>query len=214
MNDNRIQEVLRCIPDNKIVLDLGCAQNPEIHFTLAKRCKKIVGVDINAKGIEYIKKKGLEAYVMDVEQIKLKDKFDYIVAGELIEHLNNPGLFLKSMKKHLRDDGKIILTTPNISSVLIYILVVIFDRTQDPTHVYYFDKKNLEVLINRYGLAFKDITYVQPEIKIHGNGIIFRIAFFIAVTLANIGFIFSKRLFGSYILATIIKKNNYEYQSL
>lgn len=206
MSDPRIDAVLQLIPKNKTILDIGCAQNPEIHMKIAEMSKHAVGIDINKKGLEVFKKKGLEVYDMSAEAINLDSTFDYIIAGELIEHVSNPGLFLGGIRKHLKPDGKIILTTPNISSLLLYLLVVVADKTQDPTHVFYFDKKNLEELVNRYDLKIAETKYIAPEVKLHGNGILFKMIFFIATFLANIGFIVSKRLFGSYLLVVLKKK--------
>lgn len=206
MKDNRIKEIIGLIPVNKDILDIGCAQNPEIYEALAKKNTKIIGIDIDKKKTQKMKDKGHRVYVMNAENITLNHKFDYIVAGEIIEHLSNPGLFIESAKNHLKDRGKIIITTPNISSIFLYILVVVFDQTQDPTHTYYFDKKNLEVLIGRFDLQVTSVKYVPPEMKLHGRGILFKIVFFIATLLANLGFAFNQRLFGSYLLLTIKKK--------
>ncbi len=43
----------------------------------------------------------------------IKKKFDTIIAGEIIEHLNNPEYFIKQCKNHLKKEGILILTTPN-----------------------------------------------------------------------------------------------------
>ena len=150
-----------------------------------------------------IKRKRLPAYVMNAESIRLNRKFDYIVAGELIEHLSNPGLFLEGMKRHLAKSGKIIITTPNISSVFLYFLVVVLDQTQDPTHTFYFDQKNLKTLIQRFGLEIVLTKYIPPEIKFHGRGILFRTVFFITTCLVNLGYKISPRLFGSYLLMVL-----------
>lgn len=206
MTDNRVQAVLDLIPPHKTILDIGATQNPEIHEAIAQKSKHAIAIDINEKGIARFKKKGLEAYVMDCQEITLKEKFDYIIAGELIEHLSNPGFFLDGLAKHLTKNGTIILTTPNISSLLLYILVVAFDKTQDPTHTFYFDKKNLEVLVNRHGLRIVKTIYVPPEIKFHGAGIVFKLCFFLATFVANIGFRISNRLFGSYLLVILEHK--------
>ncbi|QQG44081.1 MAG: class I SAM-dependent methyltransferase [Candidatus Roizmanbacteria bacterium] len=205
IKDNRINAILDFIPSNKVILDIGCAQNPEIHLEIAKKSKKTVGIDLNKKGINDLKKKGLEAYEMSAEEINLKYKFDYIIAGELIEHLNNPGLFIEGMIKHLKPDGKIIMTTPNISSILLYTLIVLFDKTQDPTHIFYFDKKNLEAFVSRYNLKIKITKYIPPEIKFLGDSILFKIIFFISTLIANIGFKINNRLFGSYLLVVLEK---------
>ena len=206
MKDNRVNAVLSLLPSGKTVLDIGCAQNPFIHKEIVKRSRYVVGIDINEKGIKSLKKQGFEAYVMNAENISLARTFEYVIAGELIEHLNNAGLFFESILKHLTPKGKIILTTPNISSILLFILVVLFDKTQDPTHVYYFDKKNLESLINRFKLVIDEYKYIPPEIKLHGKGVFFRIIFLLATLIANVGFKFNQRLFGSYLLVVLKKE--------
>lgn len=203
MFDNRVRAVLDRIPPNKTILDIGATQNPEIHEALARMSKRAVAIDFNKQGIERFKKKGLEAYMMNAEGIKLTGTFDYIIAGELIEHLSNPGLFLDGLAKHLKKNGTIILTTPNISSLLLYTLVVACDKTQDPTHTFYFDKKNLDVLVSRHRLKITTTRYIPPEIKLHGKGIAFSLLFFLATCIANIGFLVNQRLFGSYLLVTL-----------
>ena len=44
------------------------------------------------------------------------DKYDIILAVEVIEHLENPFHFMRMMHRHLKPNGIIILTTPNVDS--------------------------------------------------------------------------------------------------
>lgn len=204
--DTRIKKIVGLINNNKKVLNVGCAQNPIIHDLLTKKSSLCVGIDINKKGVQRLEQKGHKTHVMDAEKINLDEKFDYIIGGELIEHLSNPGLFLDASYRHLNKNGQLIITTPNISSIFLYLLVVVFDKTQDSTHVYYFDKKNLQVLVERHQYKIRHYYYLPPEIKFHGNGIFFKMAFFISTFFSNIGFYFNQRLFGSYLLM-VLEKN-------
>ena len=37
LKDNRVRALLDLVPDRVTVLNVGCAQNPQIHFALAKK---------------------------------------------------------------------------------------------------------------------------------------------------------------------------------
>lgn len=47
-----------------------------------------------------------------------QDGYDLVIAIEIIEHLENPWLFLREIRKVLRKGGVLILTTPNVDSLL------------------------------------------------------------------------------------------------
>lgn len=110
------------------VLDLGCVDaRPDrhsaqqrieykvnlLHKRIAELNPQVLGVDIDPEGAAVLNTLGYRVTVADVETMDLGRKFDTIVAGELIEHLENPGRFLRNMRRHLKDDGVIIISTPN-----------------------------------------------------------------------------------------------------
>jgi 2-polyprenyl-3-methyl-5-hydroxy-6-metoxy-1,4-benzoquinol methylase len=93
----------------KNVLDVGCVgeatqyNHPEwLHGLIRKHAKSILGIDYNMEGIKRLQKAGYNVKFSDAENFSLSCKFDIIVASELIEHLSNPGLFLKCARSHLR----------------------------------------------------------------------------------------------------------------
>lgn len=74
------------IPPKKRVLEIGCG----IGTLLASlKTKESVGVDISPKMIAIARKKypGLKFYEMDAEELNLEEKFDYIIASDLISFL-------------------------------------------------------------------------------------------------------------------------------
>jgi len=113
---------------NGEVLDLGCVDSRPAKHTAQERIdhkpnmllkrivqtnKNTLGIDIDPAGIEVLKQMGYSAQCADVETMDLGQQFDTIVAGELIEHLENPGLFLRNMRRHLKPTGTLIISTPN-----------------------------------------------------------------------------------------------------
>lgn len=107
----------------KSVLDIGCvghnlddarqSRDPWLHGFLKKCATRVVGVDMLADDIKRMQSEGYEVHCADAQTMDLGETFDVIVAGAVIEHLENPGLFLDNMRKHLKPDGAIVLTTPN-----------------------------------------------------------------------------------------------------
>jgi 2-polyprenyl-3-methyl-5-hydroxy-6-metoxy-1,4-benzoquinol methylase len=74
----------------------------------------------------------------------IKDRYSAITSIEVIEHLENPRHFLRECKNLMRDDGILLLTTPNIENVAGRIRFMfkgnfrMFDKDQrlnDPTHI-------------------------------------------------------------------------------
>jgi SAM-dependent methyltransferase len=72
-----------------------------------------VGIDIDERGVAILRQQGFHARTADAMTMDLGERYDVIVAGELIEHLANPGLFLCNMARHLAPGGTLVITTPN-----------------------------------------------------------------------------------------------------
>ncbi len=167
---------------DKDVLDIGCVEHDInrkhkeriwVHDFLKQNANHVTGIDILKKDVDILKKQGYDVYCQSAENFKFNKKFDVIFAGELIEHLSNPGLFLESCKKHLKKDGILIITTPNAFSLgrFFYILK---DFTNDPNvndeHTLWYSPQVLKQLLERYNLKIKEISFtdyplLKPTIK-------------------------------------------------
>jgi 2-polyprenyl-3-methyl-5-hydroxy-6-metoxy-1,4-benzoquinol methylase len=157
---------------NKEVLDLGCVDVGKrklkqksdiwIHDFIRKNAKYCLGVDANKKGVSYLQKKGYNIIHGNVEKLSLNKKFDVVFAGELIEHLNSPGLFLNSVKRHLKKDGYFILTTPN-PFYFMYTVRIVFgaDLKINPDHTCWFDPQTIKKLLKNHGFIVEKIEFIN-----------------------------------------------------
>lgn len=102
------------------MLDVGCNDGYFMrHFEWP--FDKYIGVDMFSIE-EYLHTNEIAPYTKDgrikyitglFEEIDLKQRFDFIFAGEIIEHVENVNHFLENVDRHLADDGWVCFTTPN-----------------------------------------------------------------------------------------------------
>ncbi|NUM33283.1 MAG: class I SAM-dependent methyltransferase [Candidatus Brocadiae bacterium] len=87
--------------------------------------------------------------------------FDVIAMSDLLEHVQNPISLLECASQFLKEDGIIIITTPNTESFSRKIMGKKWTQYK-PEHLFYFDKKSIYYLANLIGLK---ILKIQPAWK-------------------------------------------------
>ncbi|MDP9225761.1 MAG: class I SAM-dependent methyltransferase [Actinomycetota bacterium] len=128
-----------------------------LHLRVAKVANEIVGVDTDTDTLALLKKQPNVGTLINHDAEKLEDlpvggEFDVIVAGELIEHLSNPGRMLEGARRWVAGDGRLILTTPNAFS-LKFFLHNTLRRTDINSydHAVMFSTSTLTELLSRTG---------------------------------------------------------------
>lgn len=153
---------------NKTVLDLGVVQHSSdkvmtptwLHRYIADKASECIGVDFESDGITVLSNLGYKVICADVQALDLGREFDVIIAGELIEHLDNFKGFLLSIRKHLKENGRFILTTPN-SLFIGYLLSAIRNKLViHKQHTCWFDEVTIKQLLNRFGFEVESVIYL------------------------------------------------------
>jgi len=115
--------------DHLPLIDRKIRSNNWLQRILDENCRYVIGIDINVEAIQYINKNKLAKNPVLCVDITTKDlgkmlpqkAFDYVVMGEIVEHLDNPESWLSKVKKNLDSlgfHGKFIITVPNAFSFL------------------------------------------------------------------------------------------------
>ena len=100
------------------VLDIGCGGGL-LSEPISRLGAEVVGIDASEKNISvaklHAKKSNLNIkYICtSPEKIQIKKKFDVILNMEIIEHVNDVNLFLKSCSELLKKDGIMFVATLN-----------------------------------------------------------------------------------------------------
>ena len=111
---------LQALPQGENYLEIGMGHG--LHFLEAMKSKHYehyLGVDISKACVELTQKLVQNANLdgeyqllcKDIFDLKTDQLFDFIVFGEVLEHIENPALFLKTIKKYLKKDGYAYMST-------------------------------------------------------------------------------------------------------
>lgn len=172
----------------KKVLDIGCiGMGTEdtyggknwIHGKMVKVAKKVVGIDIQKKEIEKLREKGFDIRLQNAEEpFDLNEKFDVVMAEEVIEHLVNLKTFFTNVHRHLGDGGLLIITTPNPQAFEFFLQKLLFGRTLiNPYHTHWQNEITLKYLLESNGFELVDYFFIE-EWAHNLRGKVFQVWFF------------------------------------
>ncbi|MEP6826505.1 MAG: methyltransferase domain-containing protein, partial [Aestuariivirga sp.] len=128
-------------------------------------CKSVYDLDLNT-----------ETWAQEVSALQQKQSrhklFDYVIAGDVLEHLYDPWTVLKKMSTLLNENGRVIISVPHSghSTVVAAFYNSNIDLQEsgilDKTHIRFFGLKNIDELYANAGLAITRVHKVirKPEI--------------------------------------------------
>jgi SAM-dependent methyltransferase len=135
------------------VLDVGCATGALLDAFRSQGWDPM-GVELCAPAAEY----GRSRYRLPIHTGSLESagfeaaSFDMIHASHLIEHLNEPGLFLDEVSRLLSPGGALVLTTPNVDGFQARLLGGEW-RSAIYDHLYLFSRRSLVRLLGTRGFS-------------------------------------------------------------
>jgi 2-polyprenyl-3-methyl-5-hydroxy-6-metoxy-1,4-benzoquinol methylase len=155
------------------ILDVGCA-NGDIAVELADKGYKVHGIDFekvrlnNAKNLASQYEQVIKFENKSFEELSYNNKYEVVLLGEVLEHFNDPVDILRKIQALLCQNGRVVITTPNMPSMRNRIKFGILGIFPDnnPEHKFYFDYKRFSDVIltagyklNYFKTKFTNIQY-------------------------------------------------------
>jgi methionine biosynthesis protein MetW len=171
-------QVLDAIQPGSRVLDLGCSQGL-LAKSLRAKGVRIVGVDIGPA--ERVSRE-LEAYhrrdLEEALEIPEERVFDYVVMSDVIEHVKEREQLLRSARRYLKPNGRLLISTPNIA-IWFYRLSLLAGRFEygprgvlDETHVHLYTRSTFRREVERGGFRIlaERVTSLPFEVVFESTG--------------------------------------------
>lgn len=168
-----IVAMMRCDRAAEInVLEIGC--DCGANLLDIKRCYKnanLYGVEINGDAAR------LASHVVNVKNGNIEEqsiefgvKFDYIIFGDVLEHLHAPDKAIRYCKKMLKNGGRIIASIPNLGyyEVIRELLKGNFQYSDtgllDRTHIHFFAFNEIIRLFINEGYDVENMRTISGEL--------------------------------------------------
>lgn len=183
MGDSSIKVVQRTdfvkkAAEGKSVLHLGCTNHPYteeaikagslLHFQLREIASELCGFDYDREGLEVLASHGFEdlhfADLEKLEEVPVDRTFDVIIAGEMIEHLTNPGLFLRGVRRFMHSGSVLVITTINAYCGLRFLIYGLRGKGGEnepvhPDHVAYYSHSTLKLLLEKENYRVREFCF-------------------------------------------------------
>ncbi|NVJ54175.1 MAG: class I SAM-dependent methyltransferase [Campylobacteraceae bacterium] len=124
----------------------------------------VKGIDLNPNAVDACNKKGIDCDVVDINDMagKINEKYDAIMAFEVLEHLPNVKKSIKNVSETLNEGGIFYGTLPNYQGYDFLEIGQVYRNLFAPTHLNYFNPKSLEILLKKNG--FKEVEIITDGV--------------------------------------------------
>ena len=166
----------------KNVLELGAASG-HVTTELTKRGNRVTAVEIDISNRDLLSKVAEKVIITDLDRLDLVkklqgEKFDVIIAGDVLEHTTKSELILLQLQELLEEDGYVVASIPNIAhgDVRLTMLEGNFPYAEsgllDKTHLQFFTRSSVKELFNDNGFDIAEIYHTivalgQTELQVN-----------------------------------------------
>ena len=133
----------------KTLLEVGCSIGTLLTVARNRGWSGLLGIEPNPVAARMCQSSGVEVINEPFSSRLLSQidrKFSAIVLFDVIEHIEDPIELINTIEELLLDDGVVLITTPNYSSILTRLLQI-----KPAEHLFYFDRTTISRYLKKQG---------------------------------------------------------------
>ena len=164
LEQSKVRLLSKLLPESADVLDAGCG-GPDFLEKMRKFGRpgwRLWGNDINAGALADLHKQGFKILPGRFEDLdQPASSFDAIIFKQVIEHFESPREVLLQTARLLREDGVVVIETPNFNAWDCWLFRKRYWSGYDmPRHCTIFDPRSLSRLAQQAGLKVEAISFL------------------------------------------------------
>jgi 2-polyprenyl-3-methyl-5-hydroxy-6-metoxy-1,4-benzoquinol methylase len=147
-------------PNGKI-LDIGCGSG-----LFLKEMNELgwdsYGVEIDESAVEYAKKTGLKVFCGELTDVHYPELyFDVVAMRHVIEHVHSPKEVMNEIYRIMKNEGTLILATPNIDCYEAKIFERYWTNLDVPRHLFFFSLETIKRLLKTTGFEVEKVDWIS-----------------------------------------------------
>jgi 2-polyprenyl-3-methyl-5-hydroxy-6-metoxy-1,4-benzoquinol methylase len=151
---------LPAVPNGRL-LDVGCGSGEWLLF-MRRLGWDVEGIDFDERAVNAAAQNGLKVRCGALEKGGFPaESFDAVVLNHVIEHVPDPLATLKECSRVLRPGGKVVLFTPNSSSLGHMVFKEEWRGLEPPRHLHVFSMQSISRILKQTG--FRTVS-VRPQL--------------------------------------------------
>jgi hypothetical protein len=152
-----------------------------VHAHITRVSARCVGVDSDEPAVRVLTERGIFDNLVCADVTKLRradvplERIDVVVAGDIIEHLENPGELLDTLNPLMDRDAKLVITCPNAAGLMIFLRHSAGRAVDGTDHVCSFNIFTLANLLHRKGWQVEHAATCYQARAASDGGLGFRV---------------------------------------
>jgi 2-polyprenyl-3-methyl-5-hydroxy-6-metoxy-1,4-benzoquinol methylase/glycosyltransferase involved in cell wall biosynthesis len=170
-SDTAHAAVLRLVGTGKRVLELGCASGYMSRILRERNCS-VVGVELDPLAAEKAETCCDRVVNGDLDHIDFSselesERFDVVVAADVLEHLKDPVSVLRNLRCVLQPEGYLVMSVPNVAHLSVRLALLSGDFQYgetgllDRTHLRFFTRQSIETLLDDAGFTMGHLQRIH-----------------------------------------------------
>jgi 2-polyprenyl-3-methyl-5-hydroxy-6-metoxy-1,4-benzoquinol methylase len=144
------------------LLDVGCNEGRGLKIYRANGFES-EGLELNERAAQDARMAGFTVHTQALEKFQPVEPFDIVVLSNVLEHAPNPKNMLDNVRRILKPDGHVWISSPNSQSWLRRLFGRSWINWHVPFHLFHFSSKTLNQLLESSGFEIKELKYVTPS---------------------------------------------------
>ena len=137
-------------------LDVGASSGDFVE--VASAAHDIEGLELSQQAVADARSRGLRMHCGSVTDFAPSEKYATLTAFDVLEHMREPREFVRGLRGWIRDEGRLVLTLPDVSSFYARWLMGRFWFFYMPNeHLYYYSPATVKRLLEEEGFAVTEV---------------------------------------------------------